>query len=143
MRIGDLARLSGCKVVTVRYYEKEGLLKEPERTGNNYRVYSEADLERIRFIRNCRQHGMSLEEVRTLLAYSDNPVSDCAWVNTLIEKHIATVDRQIADLQHLRSHLAGLIGKCNGHASGNCGIIRGMRDIEKCSHCQHKKSENF
>ena len=68
MRIGEVAKISRCPAVTIRYYEKEGLLKRPERTERNYRLYGEEDMARLRFIRHCRQHGMSLDEIRTLPA---------------------------------------------------------------------------
>ena len=63
MKIGELAKKTGCQVVTIRYYEKEGLLPEPERSEGNYRLYSEADIERLRFIRHCRHHDMKLAEI--------------------------------------------------------------------------------
>ena len=63
VKIGELAKMTGCQVVTIRYYEKEGLLKRPERTERNYRLYGEEDMARLRFIRHCRQHGMSLDEI--------------------------------------------------------------------------------
>ncbi|WP_300882315.1 MerR family transcriptional regulator, partial [uncultured Desulfovibrio sp.] len=70
VKIGELAKMTGCEVVTIRYYEKEGLLKKPERTEGNYRIYEDDDIARLRFIRHCRQHGMSLSEIRALLAFS-------------------------------------------------------------------------
>ncbi len=73
MKIGELARKAGCQVVTIRYYEKEGLLGSPERTGSNYRIYSDEDLDRLRFIRHCRLHGMTLAEIRVLLAVREHP----------------------------------------------------------------------
>ena len=86
VKIGELAKMTGCQVVTIRYYEKEGLLKRPERTERNYRLYGEEDMARLRFIRHCRQHGMSLDEIRTLLVYSDHPTGSCEWINALIRK---------------------------------------------------------
>ena len=56
VKIGELAKMTGCQVVTIRYYEKEGLLKRPERTERNYRLYGDEDIARLRFIRHCRQH---------------------------------------------------------------------------------------
>ena len=60
-KIGELARHVGCRVVTIRYYEKEGLLRSPERTAGNYRLYDETDVERLRFIQRCRSLDMSLK----------------------------------------------------------------------------------
>lgn len=102
VKIGELAKMTGCEVVTIRYYEQEGLLKEPERTEGNYRVYGEDAQERLRFIRHCRQHGMKLSEIRDLLAFSDNPTVSCDWVNNLIKQHIESVEKQINDLTHLK-----------------------------------------
>lgn len=79
MKIGELARRAGCQVPTVRYYEQEGLLGAPRRTEQNYRVYGEEDVERLQFIRHCREHQISLEEIRQLLDYRDEPRRDCQY----------------------------------------------------------------
>ena len=111
VKIGELAKMTGCQVVTIRYYEKEGLLKRPERTERNYRLYGDEDIARLRFIRHCRRHGMSLDEIRTLLVYSDHPTGSCDWINRLIRTHIEAVEQQIRDLEHLRAHLESLYHK--------------------------------
>ena len=74
IRIGDLAKRSGCEVVTIRYYEKEGLLPKPARSGGNFRLYGEAHIERLQFIRHCRSLDMTLSEIRALLGLRDNPI---------------------------------------------------------------------
>ena len=127
--------MAGCQVVTIRYYEKEGLLHEPERTGGNYRLYDDADIDRLRFIMHCREHGMSLAEIRELLAFRDNPTVSCDWINSLIRKHIANVDEQIASLQHLRSHLESLLGKCEGGKHAECGILASLDRGDPCPQC--------
>ena len=71
-RIGEAARRSGVSAANMRYYEKEGLLRPGSRSENSYRLYSEADVHRLRFIRLCRAMDMSLDEVRTLLALDRN-----------------------------------------------------------------------
>ena len=128
VKIGELAKMTGCEVVTIRYYEQEGLLKEPERTEGNYRVYGEDAQERLRFIRHCRQHGMKLSEIRELLAFSDNPTVSCDWVNNLIKQHIESVEKQINDLTHLKKHLESLYHKCDGGKKSDCGIIKSLID---------------
>ena len=72
MKIGDLARAAGTRVVTIRYYEKVGLLPVPDRTEGNYRTYGAPALDRLRFIRRCRDLGFSLEQVRGLLALASD-----------------------------------------------------------------------
>lgn len=138
MRIGELAGKTGCKVVTIRYYEKEGLLSKPERSGANYRVYREEDLERLEFIIYCRRHGMSLGEIKKLLAFRDAPQADCSWIAGMVESHIANVDEQIRSLEHLKEHLQQLRNKCDGGSEGSpCGIILslGKQDLY-CSACK-------
>ena len=141
VKIGELAKMTGCEAVTIRYYEKEGRLKEPERTEGNYRVYGEDAQERLRFIRHCRQHGMKLSEIRELLAFSDNPTVSCDWVNNLIKQHIESVEKQINDLTHLKKHLESLYHKCDGGKKSDCGIIKSLIDGENCIYCQKNKCQ--
>ena len=138
MRIGELAKKTGCKVVTIRYYEKEGLLAEPNRTGGNYRSYSGDDLDRLEFIMHCRKHGMKLEEIRNLLAFKDRPRKDCSWIGELISTHITEVEEKIRSLEHLKFHLEELRQRCLcGDSGGNCGILRSLDgQAECCSGCE-------
>lgn len=136
MKIGELASRAGCKVVTVRYYEKEGLLDGPERSEGNYRIYGQDSLERLLFIRRCRKHGMSLAEIRALLDYCRDPGQGCGWINGLIERHIAEVDAQIAELSHLKRHLQGLLRECPGREAGECGIVSCLRRDNPCEICK-------
>lgn len=141
VKIGELAKMTGCEVVTIRYYEKEGLLKKPERTEGNYRIYEDDDITRLRFIRHCRQHGMSLSEIRALLAFNDNPNSSCDWINALIKQHIEDVEKQIDDLIHLKNHLENLYHKCDGGKKEGCGILKSLIDGENCKYCQKMKCQ--
>jgi len=67
LKIGELSKKTSCSVLTIRFYEKEGLIPEPERTEGNYRLYDIGYVERIKFILNCRTLNMSLNEIRQLL----------------------------------------------------------------------------
>ena len=88
MKIGDLAAATGTPVETIRYYEREGLLPEPARGGNNYRVYGAEHAERLAFIRQARGLDMSLDEIRVLLRWQAQPGADCGAVNALVDEHI-------------------------------------------------------
>ena len=132
VKIGELAKMAGCQVVTIRYYEKEGLLPVPERTGANYRLYDREQVERLRFILHCRHHGMALAEIRELLAFKDNPTKNCAWINGLIAAHIAKVTEQIDALSHLKAHLQDLLHKCEGDRVEDCGILQSLNSAESC-----------
>ncbi|KAF1052101.1 MAG: HTH-type transcriptional regulator ZntR [Stenotrophomonas maltophilia] len=125
MKIGELARLTGCPVETIRYYEREGLLPAPARTEGNYRQYDAGHVERLSFIRHCRSLDMAQEEIRILLGLRDHPQADCGTANRLIDEHLHHVEVRIAELQSLQRQLQELRARCNGSgASGDCGILR-------------------
>ena len=78
LKIGELAKQTGCLVETIRYYEGEGLLLEPARSEGNYRLYTDIHVERLQFIRHCRVLDMTLEEIRSLLRFRDAPDENCS-----------------------------------------------------------------
>jgi Predicted transcriptional regulators len=124
MLIGELASKVGSQPETVRYYERLGLLPQPERTKGNYRIYDDAHLERLRFIRNCRAIGMTLEEVRRLLYFRDRPDLACHEINRLLDTHIARLEEQLRDLHRLEEYLRELRMCCESpRAAGDCGIL--------------------
>lgn len=134
IKIGELAERTGCKVVTVRYYEKEGLLRPPSRTGGNYRLYSDDDVERLEFIMRCRRHDMSLEEIRRLLSFQGDEYEDCVWVSELVDEHIAGINKQIVSLKKLKSHLEKLRASCGGGANAaSCRIMKGLEAACSCT----------
>src|SRR5258708_7404290 len=102
LTIGDLAKATCTKVVTIRYYEGIGLLPAPARTRGNYRSYSPEQLGRLSFIRRARNLGFSLPEVRALISLSDQQLRSCAAVDVIARKHLKEVDRKIAALAALR-----------------------------------------
>lgn len=130
MKIGELATAAGCSVETVRYYEKEGLLEPPGRTEGNYRDYAAAQVERLRFIRNCRALDMTQQEIRGLLELMGQPNSDCGAVNRLVDEHIAHVDGRILELTRLKRQLKKIRHACAQRQSiGDCGILQGLVDM--------------
>ncbi|UYO94918.1 Cd(II)/Pb(II)-responsive transcriptional regulator [Pollutimonas sp. M17] len=130
MRIGELAKAANCGTETIRYYEKEGLLPEPQRSNGNYRHYGKDHVERLRFIRNCRTLDMTHDEIRSLLAFVDRPQGDCEPVNELLDEHIGHVDLRIAELQRLRGQLKALRRQCaSAQSIEHCGIIHGLASM--------------
>lgn len=121
--IGRLSAATGVKVETIRYYEKEGLVPPPLRTRGNYRSYAPADVARLGFIRRTRDLGFTLDEVRALLDLAEQRDRSCAEVDALATRHLADVDRKIADLTALRRQLAGAISTCEGGAMAECRIL--------------------
>ena len=123
MRIGELARQTTCQVETIRYYERVGILPEPQRAHNNYRHYSESHRRRLRFVRRCRGLGFSLEEVRALLAMIDGGAHSCAEVEALGHEHLETVRAKIADLEQMAARLSELISRCHGGDTPDCSFL--------------------
>lgn len=132
-KIGELAEKTGCRVVTIRYYEKEGLLRKPERGENNYRLYHSADVERLAFIMHCRRHAIRLDDIKALLAYRDRPFRNCRWVGDILDSHIRHVGKQIQSLKKLEKTLKNLRRKCAGKTAGaSCGIIASLTHPARC-----------
>jgi len=124
MRIKDISERSGVPVDTVRHYEKAGLLAPPARSANGYRHYAAGDLQRLRFIRNCRALDMSLDEVRSLLDFIDHPRGDCSPVDDLVAEHLGHVRERIAALRALERQLAALKAACGDkEPRAACGIV--------------------
>lgn len=124
LKIGELAKRTDCQVETIRYYERAGLLPEPERSESNYRLYDERHVERLLFIRHCRSLDMTLDEIRMLLEFRDAPEGNCAGVNTLLDEHIEHVAQRIAELKALEKQLKELRRLCDQtNATKNCGIL--------------------
>ena len=125
MKIGELAKLTDAQVETIRYYEREGLLPAPARSDGNYRLYTQAHVERLTFIRNCRSLDMTLEEIRSLLHLRDSPQDQCVSVNALIDEHIHHVKARIDSLQALQAQLLDLRQRCStGSDKDHCGILQ-------------------
>ena len=125
LKIGELAVKTGYTVEAIRYYERQGLLPAPARSGGNYRLYRGAHLERLRFIRHCRSLDMALDEIRTLLMFRDHPDQSCGAVNALLDRHIVEVADRIAQLRDLEKQLLGLRGLCTDvQTAKDCAILR-------------------
>ena len=131
MKIGELAKIAGCTTDTIRFYEKEGLLPEAERTGSNYRSYHDGHIDRLRFIRNCRALDMTHDEIRMLLHAADGPAAGCGTVNALVDDHIAHVNARIEELQQLKTQLIALRHRFAAEQPvEDCGIMQGLISME-------------
>ena len=127
MKIGELSNTTGTPVETIRFYEREQLLVAGPRTSGNYRVYAQADAERLSFIRHCRSLDMTLDEIRVLLRFKDAPQANCRNVNELLEEHIGHVADRIRELKTLEIQLKQLRQQCRDEESGSsCGILKGL-----------------
>ena len=126
LNIGALAKVTDTKVETIRWYERVGLLPAPARTAGNYRIYDNAHLGRLSFIRRARDLGFSLDQIRALLDLAEDRDRSCDAVDVIAREHLGEVDRKIADLQALRRELDSLIGQCRRGKVAECHIIEAL-----------------
>lgn len=131
MRIGELARRTGISQETIRYYERIALLAAPERNPANYREYAPAEVDRLRFIGNCRSLDMTLDEVRQLLELRDNADARCGEANALLNEHLQHVQHRIEELTQLAAQLEGIRQQCQtDQAARDCGILNELDRME-------------
>jgi len=124
LTIGYLAKKTGTKVETIRFYEKNGLRPQ---TGRNRGAYDHMHLNRLSLIRRARDLGFSLDQVRGLLRLSDDRDQSCKAVDEIANEHRAEVERKIRDLQALKAELDNIIDQCS------CGTVADCRIIESLS----------
>ncbi|KFL38044.1 MerR family transcriptional regulator [Arenimonas donghaensis] len=125
--IGQLARQTGTKVETIRYYEKIGLLAEAMRSAGNYRYYGAKDLERLSFVRRARELGFSIEQIRELIALGEQRDFQCSSVDGLVQAHIADIGLRIRDLQALQAELGRMLGSCPGGRVADCRVLEALQ----------------
>lgn len=131
LKIGELAKRSGCLVETIRFYEKQGLLPQTIRSEGNFRLYGEMHTERLQFILHCRSLDMSLDEIRDLLQFRDAPEDNCIEVNALLDKHIEHVALRIKELKALETQLHSLRQLCQTtQARKDCRILQSLAQAD-------------
>lgn len=130
LMIGDLARRTGTKVNTIRFYEDIGLLPPAARTAAGRRTYAEGDVRRLAFIRHGRGLGFSIEEIRSLMKLSDQPDQDCAEAGAIARRHLRVIEGRIARLELLRNELAKAALSCEGGRAADCRVIEAIAEVE-------------
>lgn len=128
-RIGALAKAAAVKIDTVRYYERAGLLGRAERSASGYRLYSERDAERLRFIRKAKALGFTLDDIAELLRLQDGG-GQRQQVRARAHARIEDLDRKIRELTAIRDALSTLERRCHGSGKlAGCPIIEGVQAI--------------
>lgn len=128
-KIGQLAKLAGVTPDTIRYYEKQQMMDHEVRTEGGFRLYSDNDLQRLKFIRYGRQLGFSLEAIRELLSIRVDPEHHtCQESKNIVQNRLSEVDAMIAELQHMQRSLKRLNDACCGtaHSSVYCSILEAL-----------------
>ena len=124
IQIGELSRQTGCNIETIRYYERIGMLPRPSRSASRYRLYDGADIRRLAFVRRARELGFTLDEVRALLALSNDQGDDtCVEVRRLAVGHLADVRARIADLRAMERVLSDAVRRCDAGERPGCPLI--------------------
>ncbi|MEP1329526.1 helix-turn-helix domain-containing protein [Pseudophaeobacter sp.] len=132
LTIGALAKRTGTKVQTIRYYETIGLMPPPQRTEGGQRRYDQGELDRLAFVRHGRQLGFSLEAIRELLDLADNPAQSCAEADSIAQRQLKQVEDRIARLQVLQVELKRMICDCSHHSVAQCRVLEVLRDHSEC-----------
>lgn len=131
LTIGQLAQRSGITVSAIRFYEQKGLIDGPPRNKSGYRTYPLKMIERVRFIKNCRDLGFPLRSVSELLklCYPENDEIECTRVQERIQRQYALVLKQYEELNRRRAKLERLLEACPGeHDASDCDLVRIMLD---------------
>lgn len=125
MKIGEVSKRTGCKIETIRYYERIGVIEPPSRRGA-YRDYGPADIDRLRFVRRARQLGFSLQEVQALLDLTQGPEKHCDQVQSIAEQHLGSVRAKLTDLEQMEIALARLVKQCGTTSSDRCPVLESL-----------------
>jgi MerR family mercuric resistance operon transcriptional regulator len=123
MLIGQLSDLTGVKIETIRYYERIGIMPKPRRSEGGQRLYDEAQLKHLRFVKRSRLIGFSLEEIRSLLSLNDQEALNCNEVYSLTKEHLKEVQNKILELETIEKSLKDLAKQCSRGSKPDCPII--------------------
>jgi len=127
MKINQLSKLTNVLSKTIRYYEEVGLLPKAIRNSNGYRQYSLIDVERLVFIRRCRELQIPLEQIKTLIQVQTDKTSSCSEVDLLIAQQLEKVRKTISELSLLENTLHALAKSCSNDVVGECGILKNLK----------------
>jgi len=127
--IGEISRLTGINIETIRYYERIGIMPKPDRTAGGYRQFSHDHLKRLSFVRKSRDLGFSLKEVRTLLSMVDDDHFTCGEIHEITREHLNAIDAKMAALRKLKSVLATMAEKCSQGDVPECPVIEALFEV--------------
>lgn len=131
MKIGQLSEQTDCKIETIRYYERIGLLPAPARSDGGYRIYDDNHRRRLSFIRRSRELGFTIDEIRGLLDLVNGGNYTCSDVKTITMEHVDSIRQKIADLKKLEKTLSRIASQCTGDATPECPIIDALYESKR------------
>ena len=112
LKIGDVSKKTGISIDTIRFYEKQGLLRSPSRSGGGFRLFQEKDIENLQLIRSGQSLGFSLNEIRDLLSVRNGMSAPCADVKRLLERKLLSIRAKIAELNSLEGEIHTALDEC-------------------------------
>jgi len=132
MKISQLAKLSGVPNKTIRYYEEIGLVPNAARNSSGYREYGQVDIDRLAFIRRCRELQIPIEQIKKLVQVRMDEKAPCKEVDILIKQQLEKVQHTISELAILEETLNTLAHSCQNDVVGECEILNRLQhDIEQ------------
>jgi len=132
LTIGAVAKRTGIKIPTIRFYENEGLLPAPPRTESGRRLYGDRDVRRLAFIRHARQLGFELPQIRDLLELADHPDRPCGRADATAAANLQAVQARLKQLRALEKELKRMLAACTRGSAGDCRIIKVLSDHALC-----------
>ena len=129
MNIGYVAKLSGLRIKTIRYYEDIGFIC-PLRSANGYRSFRDTDVHKLTFLGRARSLGFTIEDCRTLLQLYENDSRASADVKFIAKQHLARIDLKLKELTEMRSTLSHLVEACAGDDRPNCPILSDLAMLQ-------------
>lgn len=124
--IGTMARQTGVKIPTIRYYEQMGLISEPERSSGNQRRYRPIDRDRLTFVKHARDLGFTIEAIRELLALSAHPESPCIGAHEIAARQLQQVKEKMLRLKQLGEELSRMSDACHVDQIKNCSLLQSL-----------------
>ena len=141
MNIGEAAKASGVSAKMIRHYESVGLFPEAARTESGYRQYTDKEVSTLRFIRQSRDLGFSIEQIRELLGLWQNRKRPSRQVRALAQAHIVELDEKLKELQTMKATLEHLVDCCHGDDRPDCPIIETLaQEAPVMPHAAHGKA---
>lgn len=126
LTIGVLSQQTACKIETIRYYERIGMMPKPSRTQGGHRLYTPEHLKRLTFIRRGRELGFSLEQIRDLLRFADGGRYTCSQVKAVTLEHLEEVRARMKDLKRLEKVLKTMAAQCDRGKVPDCPVIEAL-----------------
>jgi MerR family copper efflux transcriptional regulator len=133
--IGEASELTGVSAKMIRHYEGIGLIPAASRTFANYRLYNDADIHRLRFIKRSRNLGFSMKQIEALLGLWNNPGRASAQVKKLAKAHADELAQKVRELQAMQRTLENLARHCHGDDRPDCPILDDLQGLDHSEHC--------